>query len=67
MNLNWPDFANIKTDQLFENRCIYGDSVAKRKLNSFFPVFFWYNPGESRESAYFRKTAKKSSIFDQNP
>ena len=67
MNSNWSDFADIKTDQLFENQCIYGDSVAKRKLNSFFPVFFWYNPGESRESAYFRKTAKKSSIFDQNP
>ena len=47
MNLNCPDFANIKTHKFFEFGPKFEQTVAKRKLNSFFPVFLWYNPGES--------------------
>ena len=57
MNLDWPDFANIKTHQLFEFWLKFGDSVAKRKLNSFFPVFLWYNPGESG-------VGRRGSLYD---
>ena len=40
MNLNWPDFANIKTAQLFEIHFINGDLAAIWKMNSFFSMHF---------------------------
>ena len=62
-NSYFSDFANIKNVRLFENRCKYGDSVAKRKLNSFFLYFFGITQVKVENQLIFVKLLKNPQFL----
>ena len=66
-NSEWQESENSKNDQSFENHAFFGDLAAILKMNNFFQWIFKHNPYESRDSVYFRKSAKKSTISNRNP